>query len=295
MISPGRLGGPRRTVQQVLGLVLRQEGRQPPGQPRAPDLAGRVLLDHASAREEPEATPGAREAAGDGGLRQPALVKPRQIGADEPRVRRRQRRALAMEKLREFAEVGGVVAQGVWRRAALDRQIAEEGGDGIVHQTARRGASPPLPKPPPRTQCEPQDAAGAGPRRPRRAIQNWRRQSRRSNVDHVAFLPKAPSRLLKKAHLLRWRPRPHAQRTESTPRVRPSGAALHLDLFEQPASFSASLLESGWEPTGERLARCGRGSSAGFAGATDSWGEASEGGRSPPSERPRDRPGPRGR
>src|SRR5216117_2575762 len=27
----------------------------------------------------------------------------------------------------------------------------------------------------------------------------------------------------------RWRPRPHAQRTESTPRVRPSGAALQLD------------------------------------------------------------------
>src|SRR6266581_8198976 len=29
--------------------------------------------------------------------------------------------------------------------------------------------------------------------------------------------------------LRRWRPRPHAQRTESTPRVRPSGAALQLD------------------------------------------------------------------
>src|SRR5712691_10816574 len=43
------------------------------------------------------------------------------------------------------------------------------------------------------------------------------------------------SRLLKKAHLLRWRPRPHAQRTESTPRVRPSGAASHLGLFEPPA------------------------------------------------------------
>src|SRR5213593_1092381 len=27
----------------------------------------------------------------------------------------------------------------------------------------------------------------------------------------------------------RWRPRPHAQRTGSTPRVRPSGAALQLD------------------------------------------------------------------
>src|SRR5713101_8288885 len=45
------------------------------------------------------------------------------------------------------------------------------------------------------------------------------------------------SRPLKKAHLLRWRPRSHAQRTESTPRVRPSGAASHLDLFEPPASL----------------------------------------------------------
>ena len=42
--------------------------------------------------------------------------------------------------------------------------------------------------------------------------------------------------------LLYWRPRPHAQRTESTPRVRPSGAASHLDPFEGPAStFSINL------------------------------------------------------
>src|SRR5712692_9533758 len=39
-------------------------------------------------------------------------------------------------------------------------------------------------------------------------------------------------RLLKKAHLLRWHPWPHAQRTGSTPRVRPAGAASHLDLFD---------------------------------------------------------------
>src|SRR5215467_2131542 len=50
---------------------------------------------------------------------------------------------------------------------------------------------------------------------------------------------------LKKAHLLRWRPRPHAQRTASTLRVRPSGAASHLDLFERPASFSVSCQRSG--------------------------------------------------
>src|SRR5215467_12316166 len=35
---------------------------------------------------------------------------------------------------------------------------------------------------------------------------------------------------------------PHAQRTESTPRVRPSGAASHLNLFERPAGSSAPPL-----------------------------------------------------
>src|SRR5262245_65199555 len=34
---------------------------------------------------------------------------------------------------------------------------------------------------------------------------------------------------MRRAHLLRWRPRQHAQRTGSTPLVLPSGAALHLD------------------------------------------------------------------
>src|SRR5580765_4661400 len=73
----------------------------------------------------------------------------------------------------------------------------------------------------------------------------------------------SPSRMLKKAHLLRWRPRPPCHITreiigrtnfrlrgpdmaphfpyESTPRVRLSGAASHLDLFEHPAV----LLEAG--------------------------------------------------
>ncbi len=37
------------------------------------------------------------------------------------------------------------------------------------------------------------------------------------------------TRAMIRAHLLRWRPRPHAQRTGSTPRVRLSGAALPLD------------------------------------------------------------------
>jgi hypothetical protein len=70
-----------------------------------------------------------------------------------------------------------------------------------------------------------------------------------------------PSRRLKKAHLLRWRPRSHAQRTESTPRARINsvlvsqrlraaaqleqrGAASHLDLFEPPADARCTLFFS---------------------------------------------------
>src|SRR5206468_7939261 len=42
----------------------------------------------------------------------------------------------------------------------------------------------------------------------------------------------------------RWRPRPHAQRTGSTPRVRPSGAALQLDPSHRssPERFSDNTL-----------------------------------------------------
>src|SRR5216684_7370660 len=46
-----------------------------------------------------------------------------------------------------------------------------------------------------------------------------------------------------RAHLRRWRPRPHAQRTGSTPRVRPSGAALQLDPSHRSSQgFSDTLL-----------------------------------------------------
>ena len=67
-------------------------------------------------------------------------------------------------------------------------------------------------------------------------------------AEKTAAMPPMPhgggdfsGRLLKKAHMLRWRPRQQAQRTESTPRLLPSGAASHLDLFEQPAGFSSSI------------------------------------------------------
>ncbi len=78
------------------------------------------------------------------------------------------------------------------------------------------------------------------------------------NKEWKAAREAVSSQAAEKAHLLRWRPRPHAQRgslalarifgsarfalrsarqAESTPGVRPSGAVSHLDLFEQPAVF----------------------------------------------------------
>ncbi len=43
-----------------------------------------------------------------------------------------------------------------------------------------------------------------------------------------------------RAHLLRWRPRPGAQRRETTPRARPSGAASHMDPSRRPAPARCS-------------------------------------------------------
>src|SRR6266478_77655 len=50
------------------------------------------------------------------------------------------------------------------------------------------------------------------------------------------------SRLPIRGHLLRWRPRPQAQRTESTPRLRSSGAASHLTPSRQPASLGGEAV-----------------------------------------------------
>ena len=74
----------------------------------------------------------------------------------------------------------------------------------------------------------------------------------RGRPGHAAPQAVGGGRLLKKAHLLRWRPRLHAQRTASTPRVQPSGAASRLDLFEQPASASSGSRTPGSAPARRR-------------------------------------------
>ena len=59
------------------------------------------------------------------------------------------------------------------------------------------------------------------------------------------------ARALRRVHLLRWRPRPHAQRTESTPRVRPSGAASHMD----PSQRSRRCFPTGFSGASRRKPR----------------------------------------
>ena len=58
-----------------------------------------------------------------------------------------------------------------------------------------------------------------------------------------------------RAHLLRWRPRQHAQRRETTPRVLPSGAASHLDPSPPPATLAArhGFWRTGWLKRGARF------------------------------------------
>jgi hypothetical protein len=65
-------------------------------------------------------------------------------------------------------------------------------------------------------------AGGAGGRPARSRLRGDHRAPHRP-------LPLLPARTMIRAHLLRWRPRQPAQRTESTPRRLPSGAASQLD------------------------------------------------------------------
>ena len=60
-----------------------------------------------------------------------------------------------------------------------------------------------------------------------------------------------PARARRRAHLLRWRPRPGAQRRATTPRARASGAASQLD----PSPRSSLLSATGSQTAGIRCCR----------------------------------------
>src|SRR6187397_2523587 len=62
-----------------------------------------------------------------------------------------------------------------------------------------------------------------------------------------------------RAHLLRWRPRPHAQRTASTPRVRSSGAASQLDPSPRSSRVYADRLMGTWPARSGAVKMLGRG------------------------------------
>ncbi len=125
---------PGGTVEELLGLVLREERRQAPGRPRAPDQPRRVLLDHAAPREEAQAAPDAGELSADAALGEPALMQRREVRAHAPHVDRRGSGvARAAEEGRELAQVPRIAANRVRRRPALHGQILEKGADGVVH------------------------------------------------------------------------------------------------------------------------------------------------------------------
>src|SRR5207247_10578261 len=99
------------------------------------------------------------------------------------------------------------------------------------HRCLRRPPDPPPLPGPPRDHPAP-----AGPPRPLRAGRPpLARPPHRRSSPLTGPLKKAHLGHLATALVI---PRPYAQRTESTPRVRPSSAASHLDLFERPAQFS---------------------------------------------------------
>ena len=90
-------------------------------------------------------------------------------------------------------------------------------------------------------------------------------RERRGLADWIAGTRVVRAGRLKKAHLLRWRPRQPAQRRATTPRRLPSGAASQLDLFEPPAGFRIRLRAS------RRIAVANRGVQL-DNGVTPRWG-----------------------
>jgi len=75
----------------------------------------------------------------------------------------------------------------------------------------------------------------------------------------TAAFESASARAMIRAHLLRWRPRPHAQRRETTPRVRPSGAPRSWPLLLALAGF---LRQAPRAAIRAHLRRCGEGAAS---------------------------------
>src|SRR5215472_3242165 len=132
-------------IEQILRLVLGEEGRQPLRKLGTPDLSRGVDLDRPPASEVLEAAPDAGELAGHGGTRELALVERGEPGADGAGVCLGEAaQLLAREEGPELGEIGGVAAQGVARDPALVIEIAEELADGVLHeaQLTRRRERP---------------------------------------------------------------------------------------------------------------------------------------------------------
>src|SRR5215813_805812 len=115
VVAPSRGGGRGLAVEELLGLVLREKGRESLGRSGAPNEPSGILLDYTPPSEEPKIAPDRGELSPD--------ARPRKA----PPVHR-------PEECRELAQVGGVAAHRMRRRAALHGQVFEESGDGVIHR-----------------------------------------------------------------------------------------------------------------------------------------------------------------
>ena len=138
----------RRPIQQVLRLVLGQDGGQDPRRARAPHLPGRVPIKDAVAGQEAKAASQGGEPARDRGAAQPAPAEPGEVRADEGGVAPPEvLDPLVPGPRAELTQVARVRAQGVGRGAPLSGQVLQKGADRVVraclpHRGTRRQATP---------------------------------------------------------------------------------------------------------------------------------------------------------
>src|SRR5215471_5934179 len=134
-VAQPRLRSFHGRIEQVLRLVLREEGRQPLRKLGAPDLSRDVELDRPPASEVLETASHAGQLASHGGTRELTLMERGEPGADGAGVSLGEAaQLLAREEGPELGEIGGVAAQGVTRDPALVIEITEELADGVLHE-----------------------------------------------------------------------------------------------------------------------------------------------------------------
>src|SRR5262249_39681834 len=86
VVAPSRGGGRGLAVEELLGLVLREKGRESLGRSGAPNEPSGILLDYTPPSEEPKIAPAGGALSPDARPRKAPPVQRREVRADPAQV-----------------------------------------------------------------------------------------------------------------------------------------------------------------------------------------------------------------